>query len=63
MLRHRYRRATLHRVESGPPQSGHPKGDDGGAIWSENRLEHDDITMIRSRLRCQSAALLFAAAA
>jgi hypothetical protein len=57
------RRATLYCVESGPPQSGRPKGDDGNATWSENRLEHDDITMSRSRLCCRSHALLFAAAA
>ena len=38
MLWHRNRRATLRRTESAPPRSGRPKGDDGGAAWSESAL-------------------------
>ena len=38
MLWHRTRRATLRRAKSGPPRSGRPKGDDGGATWSETAL-------------------------
>ena len=39
MPKHRDRRATRHRAESAPPRSGRPKGDDGGATWSETALD------------------------
>ena len=38
MLWHRNRGATPRRGEITPPRSGRPKGDDGGATWSETAL-------------------------
>ena len=39
MLKHRDRQATPPRIESAPPRSGRPQGDDGGSTWSETALE------------------------